>query len=155
MTSHATPTFTLATAEHVELIAALVQEFYIVEHITVAAHHTRAALDELLAHRALGAIFLVSLEDEVVGYGVVTFGFSLEFRGRFALLDELYLRERVRGRGLGAACLAFAERFCEHEGVAAIRLEVAHDNARARSVYQRAGYAGHNRDLLTKMLVDE
>lgn len=155
MTSDHAPTFTLATAQHADLVTTLTQEFYTVEHLTLHERRARGAVEELLAHRALGAIFLVSLDAAVVGYGVITFGFSLEFHGRFALLDEPYLRDSARGRGLGKACLAFVEEFCRHEGIASIRLEVAHDNERAQAIYRRAGYAGHNRDLLTKLLPEK
>lgn len=178
MTSEAAPPaagfsparFTLATARHADTVLALMREFYVIEHLALDEPQARAAVEELLGHRTLGAIFLIESDEDTIveeagppagsdvtggsllGYGVVTFSFSLEFHGRFALLDELYLREAARGRGLGKASLAFVEEFCRHEGIRTLRLEVSHENARARAVYERAGYVTHNRDLLTKLL---
>jgi GNAT superfamily N-acetyltransferase len=83
---------------------------------------------------------------------VLTFGFSLEFHGRNALLDELYLREEFRGRGLGRASLVRAEEICRREGIRAVHLEVDRVNVRAQEVYRKAGYKDHDRYLLTKWL---
>jgi GNAT superfamily N-acetyltransferase len=82
----------------------------------------------------------------------VTFGFSLEFRGRNAFVDELFVREEHRGRGLGAAALAVAEEFCRGLGIAALRLEVERENPRAQELYEREGFRVHPRHILTKWL---
>jgi ribosomal protein S18 acetylase RimI-like enzyme len=91
-------------------------------------------------------------EGEPVGYLVLTFGFSLEFHGRDALVDELYVRDAHRGRGAGSACMAHVEELCRDEGVRAVHLEVDHVNLRAKALYHRRGYEDHARHLLTKWL---
>lgn len=148
------PMFTIATMAQRDLVLAQMRDFYAAEHLAVDIAVASAALDTLLADRRLGGLFLISLGAEVVGYVAVTFGFSLEFHGRFALIDELYLREPARGRGIGKAALHFVEDFCRHEGIAAVRLEVSRTNTAAQALYRRAGYRDHGRDLLTKMIGD-
>ena len=42
-----------------------------------------------------------------VGYLVLTLGYSLEYGGRDAFIDEVYIRSSYRGRGIGTAALTF------------------------------------------------
>ena len=70
-----------------------------------------------------------------MGYLVVAFGYSLEFRGRDAFVDELYVAPTHRGRGLGREALRVAEPCCLEAGVRALHLEVRPGNARARGLY--------------------
>jgi GNAT superfamily N-acetyltransferase len=120
-----------------------------------ATHHrerARRAVEELMLNPQLGGIWLIDLGAETVGYLCVTVCYSLEFAGRFALLDELYLQEAWRGQGIGAQAIAFAEDWSRAHGLAAIRLEVEHANLRALELYQRQGFKAHERHLMTKWL---
>jgi ribosomal protein S18 acetylase RimI-like enzyme len=53
---------------------------------------------------------------------------------------------------VGRALLDLAEREARAMGVRAIHLEVEPGNARARAVYERAGYEDNERRLATKRL---
>jgi ribosomal protein S18 acetylase RimI-like enzyme len=94
----------------------------------------------------------IEVAGAVAGYAVLAFGFSLEFHGRDAFLDELYVRESFRGSGVGTACLEWLEAVCRAEGVHALHLEVDRTNAGAKRLYHRLGYGDHDRHLLTKWL---
>jgi GNAT superfamily N-acetyltransferase len=110
------------------------------------------AAEWLFSHPGDGGLWLMEVGRETAGYLVVTACFSLEFGGRFGLLDELYFDEHWRGKGLGARAIAFAEDWCRAHGMDALRLEVAHNNEQALRLYQRAGFVTHHRDLMTKWL---
>ena len=143
---------TTATAADEGPLLALIREFYVVEHLPYDEAVLHGALAQLWESPALGRVLLMRDGDEPVGYGVLTFGFSLEYHGRDALVDELYVRESHRGRGAGSAFLAFVEDLCRAEGVRAVHLEVDHVNLRAKALYHRRGYEDHDRHLLTKWL---
>lgn len=145
--------FRIATSNDKAAIIALMREFYRVEHLFFDEQLSRAALAQLLEEPSLGAVFLIEVDDQPAGYGVVTFGFSLEFYGRFSLLDELYLRENYRGQGHGKASLTYVENLCRREGIHTLRLEVAKTNSRALSIYRQAGYRSQDREFLTKRLL--
>ena len=125
-----------------------------------ATHHrerARRAAEGLMANPELGGVWLIHVNDErvhgePVGYLCVTLCYSLEFDGRFALLDELYLEEAWRGKGIGAQAIAFAAEWSSARGLAAIRLEVARTNSRAFELYRREGFQAHDRHLMTKWL---
>jgi len=142
----------LAELTHQDLVMELLQEFYLSEHLVFNPQAAHTALLQLIEDRSLGLIYLINTNNETAGYCVVTFGYSLEFHGRFALIDEFYIREAFRGLGIGAAALHFLEDQCRQLRISAIRLEVDRSNAGARRLYERSGFARHDRDLMTKWL---
>ena len=116
------------------------------------AARTRATAEWLLSHPDSGGIWTVEAEGATAGYLVMSACVSLEFHGPFALLDELYLEEQWRGRGLGIRAIEFAAQWARGRGMAAVRLETAHDNLRAQNLYRKCGFILHDRHLMTKWL---
>jgi GNAT superfamily N-acetyltransferase len=112
----------------------------------------RRAWTALLHDGRFGEAWVVEAGGVVEGYLVVTFGYSLEFLGRDAFVDELYLGEPFRGRGLGRQALQVAEEVCRRAGIRALHLEVEHVNEAAAGLYRRTGFVSHTRHLMTKWL---
>jgi GNAT superfamily N-acetyltransferase len=112
----------------------------------------RHAAEVLAGNPELGGIWLIDVGGETAGYLCLTLCFSLEFDGRFALLDELYVKEAWRGQRLGAEAIAFAEQWSRARGLTAIRLEVERTNLRALDLYRRRDFTAHDRHLMTKWL---
>ena len=109
----------------------------------------------LLHREELGAVWLLKDAGRVAGLLVLTYGFDLEFGGRLAVITDLYVRKRHRRKGVGAAAVRFAERFCRARGMAAIELQVEGANESARLFYQRMGFAWHDRVPMTKRLAED
>ena len=130
----------------------LMRDFYAEEHLVFNEPVAHCALSELLARPDLGSIQLFESTGAVIGYAVITFGYSLEFHGRLALLDEFYLVPAQRGRGLGRTGLELIKAWVRTASVATLRLEVSRANTRARSLYQKTGFRDEQRDLLTHWL---
>jgi ribosomal protein S18 acetylase RimI-like enzyme len=112
----------------------------------------RAALEKFLAHAELGQAWLLWLREKPVGYVILTLGYSFEFRGRDAFVDELYIEPEFRRKGLGRSAMEFVEKKAREREVNAVHLEVDCDNDAAAELYRRAGYADHGRHLMTKWL---
>ena len=146
------PSFRIADPSDADTLVEMMRDFNAHERIRFDEPEVRAALAQLFANDAYGLVCLILLGGEVAGYAVLAFGFSIEFRGRDAFVDELFVRDGFRGRGLGSAAIRFAEGLCRERGVRALHLEVDHDNKGAQSVYRRAGFVDHDRYLLTKWL---
>jgi diamine N-acetyltransferase len=112
----------------------------------------RAALDKFLAHVDLGQAWLVWLGEKAAGYVILTLGYSFEFRGRDAFIDELYIEPEFRRTGLGRRAMKFVEEKARALGVNALHLEVDGGNDSAAELYRRTGYKDHGRHLMTKWL---
>jgi ribosomal protein S18 acetylase RimI-like enzyme len=112
----------------------------------------RAAFRQFLTLPAFGGVWLLCEGNKTVGYVVLTVGFSFEFRGHDAFIDELYIDAAYRRRGYGRRALAFAEQRAREMSVNAIHLEVDHGNDPAFELYRRTGYKAHGRFLMTKWL---
>jgi len=87
-----------------------------------------------------------------VGYAALCFGYSVEFRGRDAFVDELYVIPERRGGGLGRALLRTLEAEARATGVRQLHLEVEQENDAGRRLYVQEGFTANGRELLSKRL---
>jgi len=144
----------LARAGPAELDALLpmLERFSASQGIPFEAAVARRALGELLARPELGRVYRIVNAGGTVGYAALTFGWSLEWGGRDAFIDEIYLEAPQRGRGLGRAVLRALMDEARGLGVRALHLEVEADNAPAQALYRSEGFAGSERRLLSRRL---
>ncbi|MGE0624148.1 MAG: N-acetyltransferase family protein [Pseudomonadales bacterium] len=146
------PHFREATADDLTAIAGLMRAYYTEDGYPFSATAATDALTALQKTPALGRLWALDADGRVAGYLAVTLGFSLEYRGRDAFIDELYIDADQRGLGLGREALQLALDYCESEGVRALHLEVEHHRPSARQLYERMGFEHHDRVLMTRML---
>ncbi len=99
-----------------------------------------AAVEGMLARPSRGFILLATLGDAPIGVAYVSFVWTLEYGGRSAWLEELYVRPEHRGRGVGRRLLAAAIGRARAAGCAAIDLEVDRGHPRASHLYDREGF---------------
>lgn len=144
--------FQAATAGHIDGILGLMGEYYLADGYSFDEAAARNALEELIGNPELGELWVAFEEDQVVAYVAVTFGFSLEYRGRDAFVDELVVAPSHQGQGLGTKALAVAQAVCRNAGVRALHLEVERGKDGARRLYENSGFVEHSRYLLTKLL---
>ena len=141
-----------ATPDDLEELLPLMREFYAGERLPFDEAVLRRALAELWLEPLHGAVWLARVEGYPVGYGVLCCGFSLEYRGRDAFVDELFVRPDRRNAGIGGHILDAMEAACRESGIEALHLEVDHDNPEGRRLYARRGFVDHERHLMTKWL---
>ena len=148
MSTHFRP----AIRADVPAVLAHQRDYYDAEGYAFDETAARDALEGLLADPGRGRFWVLDDDGRVVGYLAVTFGWSLEYQGRDAFVDELYVAPAQRGRGFGRAAMELARQTCEGAGVRALHLEVERTNARARGLYASLGFADTDRLLLTRRL---
>jgi ribosomal protein S18 acetylase RimI-like enzyme len=112
----------------------------------------RATFRRFLSLPAFGRVWILHEGNNPVGYIVLTIGFSFEFHGHDAFIDELYIDAAHRRRGFGREAVAYLEEKARELGVSAVHLEVDRGNDPAFELYRRAGYEDHDRFLMTKWL---
>lgn len=142
----------VATSADLERLLPHTEDFWRFEKLPFEITRARRVLGGLLETPAYGRVLIAQRDGEVLGYLVLTFGYSIEHGGRDALIDELYVRQSVRSGGLGTRLIDEATRICSREGVTRVHLEVDNTNPRAAVLYARLGFASNDRRLLTKQL---
>lgn len=123
-----------------QIYLALAAEFYASPAVLspVPQSHFEATFSELMRSDVYAEGFLLEREGEAAGYALVAKTFSQEAGGLVVWLEELYIREAYRGRGLGREFFAFLEG--RYPTAKRFRLEAEEDNVRAIGLYRRIGY---------------
>lgn len=111
-----------------------------------------AAIPALLSDPSLGRIWLISVDQEVAGYIALTLGYSLEFGGRIAFVDELFIERDFRRQGLGQLAMEFIQDMARKLSVQVLLLEVTSSNASAKTLYHKAGFVDRPHQLMTKRM---
>lgn len=131
----------LATTEHLEQLDALVAAFHVEHGIKLDTERRRDGLMPLLEGSPHGAAYLIGPSRAPIGYVVVTFGWSVEFGGLEGFVDEIYVRPKVRGRGIASEVLQTLPKALAGAGLRALHLEVNREAEAALKLYRRAGFA--------------
>lgn len=82
-----------------------------------------------------GFVFVV--ENKIVGYGMIAKSFSTEFGGECIWIEDIYLEENFRGRGIGTSFIKFVK---ENYPEKIFRLEAEHENLKAVQTYKNFGF---------------
>jgi len=138
-----------AADDDVPGILELMQDYYAEDGYPFDASASGRVLLRLIADSQLGALWVATAGRRVVGYLAVTLGYSLEYGGRDAFIDELFVASDYRGAGLGRKAVELAVDYCRTRDVRALHLEVEHKRAAAARLYEKIGFERHDRALMT------
>jgi GNAT superfamily N-acetyltransferase len=141
-----------AIPDDVEEFLPLLEAFYVEELLEHDAVFVRKAVGDLLVQPNLGGVWLLRVEGVLAGYLIATLGFSVEFGGRYVLLDELFILPEFRGGGKWRQGFREVETWARQRGIHAVRLEVNHHNEKAASLYLKDGFSNDRRSIFTKRL---
>jgi diamine N-acetyltransferase len=146
------PQFRLAVESDADTLLPFMREYYAFDGHGFDESKARLALTTLLRDASLGLAWLIFDGDAAVGYVVLCFGYSLEWLGRDAFIDEFYLREEYRGHGWGRAAMVFVEEAARAAGIRTLHLEVVRENAAALKIYRTMGFQEHESTFLSKWI---
>ena len=121
-------------------LCAFMEEYYAFDGHEFDAERVTDVLEEFLGDERLGLAWFIRKGGERIGYMALCIGYSLEFGGRDAFVDEIFLREAFRGAGAGRHALAFMIAEAGRLGVRALHLEVDQGNERAQALYRSLGF---------------
>jgi|SRR5579884_14508 len=142
--------FRCAELVDIDRVLPLIRDFYIFERLPFDEERSRRLIRQLVADQTLGRLILFEEDGgRLSGYMVLGFGFSLEFHGRDAFIDEFYVVPEARSHGIGATALKHAAEVVRRAGIHALHLEVDHFNERVHEFYRRMGFKDHDRHLMT------
>jgi len=135
-----------------EVLLAMMKDFYAIDGYPFDKSRNLRIYEKLLAHPEWGRIWIVRLNDEVVAYFVVTYGYSFEYGGRDAIIDELYICEAWRNKGIGSNILHFLESETKKLGIKTLHLEVEDTNKAGWRLYENHGFKSKHRKFLSKSI---
>lgn len=142
--------FFAAGVDDIEQVLQMQEAFYAVEAYEFDRVAAAEALRSFLDTSTFGKLWLIVVNGQTAGYAALTLGFSFEYKGRDAFLDELFLMPEYRGHDIGARAVEFIVEQASLMGVKAIHLEVELKNDSGISLYRRYGFEEHNRMLMTR-----
>jgi diamine N-acetyltransferase len=145
-------TFRPATPADLDELLIFNREFCELDQHPFDEQTLRPALERLLRDEALGRVWLIMYGTQAIGYLALAFGYSLEYRGRDAFVDEIYIRASHRRQGIGTQAFVFVEQACRELGVRALHLEVEHRNGAAQQFYRSIGFYDQERHLMTRLV---
>ena len=82
--------------------------------------------------------FVIEGESEIMGYAMVAKSFSTEFGKSCIWIEDIYIKEKYRGCGLGSEMLRFISESYDN---CIFRLEVEEENESAIRVYKKSGFS--------------
>ena len=136
------------TTADIETIVSMMQEFYAIDNYPIKSDVSKALFEEFISNKNLGKAWLIVSDNEIVGYLILTFVFSFEYQGKIAFLDELYVTEKARGKGIGSEAIAFIKTESHKLSLKLIYLEVEPHNEKAQKLYLANGFESHKRKLM-------
>lgn len=143
----------LAGPDDAPRLLALIAKFHEECRIERTDAQREGALMPLLEGSPLGAAWLFGPAKAPTGYTIITFGWSMEFGGMDAFVDELFIRPSVRKRGIASEVLMAISSSLSDVGVKALHLEVDREDAATQRLYSRAHFKLRDRyALMTRTL---
>lgn len=124
-----------------EMYIDMAREFYhsdAVLHPVPDSHFEKTA-DEALRCGGCAGIYILEYDSEPAGYALTARSFSQEAGGMVLWIEEIYIRDKYRSKGLGREFFDYADKN-RGEDTVRIRLEAEADNTRALSLYRKLGY---------------
>lgn len=124
-----------------EIYLKLVTEFYNSNAVLhpIPEKNMIASFNEILRSKQYTECYIFEYDKEPVGYGILAKSFSQEAGGIVLWIEEIYIMDEYRGKGLGKEFFKYVDDNCL-EGVKRLRLEVEDDNVQAIKLYKKLGF---------------
>ena len=118
----------------------------------VPREHFEQGFDEMMRSDVYVQGYMLVCDGNNVGYCVTMKTYSVEAGGITIWIDELFVLEEYRSKGLGRELFKYIEENGDKK-LRRIRLEVELDNGRAISLYKKMGFAPAPYDGMWKTIL--
>ena len=145
-------TFQNLQKSQIDSIVSMMQDFYAIDNYPIHIEESKQLFETFIANPNLGKAWLIYNDEEVIGYVILTFIFSFEYKGILAFLDELYIKKEYQGKGFGKQAVQFIQQESSQLNVKMLYLEVEQHNENAQKLYLAHDFVNHNRKILKHKL---
>ena len=132
----------------ISTITQMMQDFYAIDNYPMDVEVAKNLFQEFISNEHLGKSWMIYSENEIVGYIILTFIFSFEYGGKIAFVDELFIKETARGKGIGKEAIQFIQGEVPKLSLKLLYLEVEPHNENAQKLYLAHDFELHNRKLM-------
>lgn len=98
-----------------------------------------SSFDAAIAMPELVKGIMFEVDEKAVGYAVVSMKFETEVGGMAAWIEELFVDDDFRSKGIGTGFFEFLKKELKGK-IKRIRLEVGDDNSGAKLLYSKLGF---------------
>lgn len=138
-----------ATLSELDELLGLIEQFYTHFSYPFEPISHRQLVADFLSQKHLGSMWFVNHQEQHVGYLALAYGFTFEFGGRDAFIDELFIAEGYRNLGLGSTALREIQQRAPSLGLKVLHLQTEKYNGRAKTLYESLGFTDLQRSTLT------
>jgi GNAT superfamily N-acetyltransferase len=130
----------LATPDQRDIIIEMINELWTYDDVTADRDNINRAVDLVFSQPDLAEIHLLYEGDKVAGYFILVPSFGIEYGGPYVTLDELFVREPFRRRGLGRQIINFVLDRCREQGWLVVEAMAFQENETAQYFYGAHGF---------------
>jgi len=123
-----------------ELLKDYIEALYRFEGDFEAIVNIEEGLKSLFRNEVLATPYFIKQGQEKIGYVILTRYHSVEKGGVTIYIDELYVEERFRRRGVGKTILDEVVKIAQKEKAKAIWANTEHNNPGAQQFFKSAGF---------------
>lgn len=109
--------------------------------------HFKNAFELCLSPNPYAKLFIIKYDGKTAGYGNIAFTYSIEAGGKVVLLEELFIKEEFRNKGIGKDYFRF---IFQNFPAKRYRLEVTDCNIGAKKLYEKLGFTYLNYKQMIK-----
>lgn len=126
----------LATEKDFEQLITLFKEFALFEK---APEKMKNSVEKIKKEKEFFNCFIVETSDKkIIGYAIFFF-FYLSWTGKCLYMDDLYIKENFRGKGLGTNLIKNVRNFAKENDCYKLRWQVSNWNEKAIVFYKKLG----------------
>lgn len=137
-------------------LMSLVLQYHDFDGIQQSHAVTQRTIEDLLNNPQWGYFNVLQIDNNLQGYAAICLGYSIEFSGRDAFLDEIYITPQYQGQGFGKQLLKDILQELKRMQINALHLEINQNNKNARMFYQSLGFSSRKKfHLMSQKLVTD
>ena len=106
---------------------------------------------ELINSNNIGRVWLIYLNNKAIGYIVLCFSYSLVSLGQDAKIDEFYIDDEYRKKGIGTQILKIVMKNSKKLGLNRLYLEISKNNIAAQTLYEKLNFKVRDNYFLMKL----
>lgn len=140
-----------ASSREIPILLGFIKSYYKLESIVFFEDKVYKALFELINSNNIGRVWLIYLNNKAIGYIVLCFSYSLVSFGQDGMIDEFYIDDEYRKKGIGTQILNIVMKNSKRLGLNCLYLEISKNNITAQTLYEKLNFKVRDNYFLMKL----